>query len=452
MTRSSFEKAGFVLSVAVLAFLYGYATRWHGWFPNAVLEQASQKVTALTSAWTPNSALLRNRTYDRDGVRLEETEMMQPGLTLITSSWEASDGLTAGLRLIDKQGRTVHEWKVDRKQIFPDSALGIRGGAPTRRILNGSLLLPNGDVLVNVNYVGTVRLDACGRVQWISAEGNHHSVEQAADGTFWIPGTSQTLRTTSPAHPNGFPGFDDPVYLDWILRISEDGRLLDKINVLDLLYANDLERYISKVSQPQAGTDGPRKNDITHLNDVEPLPPALAEEYPLFETGDLLISLRNLHLVLVFDPESKKVKWHASAPLIQQHDPDFARDGWIGVFDNNEDFTARGTMLGGSRIVALQPHTDSVEVRFPTPQSAPLYTDVWGKWQQLENGNMLLTESSAGRVVEVAPRGRTVWEWVHEPYSDAKVPVATKAVRHDLTREAVATWPCSTIDTASTAN
>jgi hypothetical protein len=446
MRQATFEKIGFVISLMVLSFLYGFAARWHGWFPNTVLEQASQKITALSSTWSPESALLRARVYDREGVQIKDAQQIQPGLTVVTSSWTGEGGLKPEIRLLDKRGNVVHARRIDRGSLFPDSALGLRGGDPNRRILNGSYLLPNGDVLVNLEYIGTARLDACGRVQWTSVEGNHHSIAQAADGSFWIPGTSQRLRTSTPAHPDGIPGFDDPVYLDWILHISEQGELLDKINVIDLLYANGLERYISKVNQPQAGTGGPRKNDITHMNDVEPLPPSLAAEYPLFESGDLLMSLRNLHLILVVDPKSKEVKWHASAPFIQQHDADFVGDGWIGVFDNNEDFTKRGTMLGGSRIVTLQPHTDSMAVRFPTPRSESLYTDVWGKWQQLDNGNMLLTESSAGRVAEVTPNGRTVWEWVHAPYEESNVPAVTKAARHDLTREDIATWPCSSVD------
>ncbi|PSQ91209.1 MAG: hypothetical protein BRD30_03620, partial [Bacteroidetes bacterium QH_2_63_10] len=121
-------------------------------------------------------------------------------------------------------------------------------------------------------------------------------------------------------------------------------------------------------------------------------------------------------------------------------------DGWVGIFDNNMDFTKRGKMLGGSRIVAVQPRTDSVEVRFPTPRSDPFYTDATGKWQQLPNGNMLLTESKAGRVVEVAPSGRTVWEWVIPPYSESKVSRISQAVRHDLTPADVADWPCSSVD------
>jgi len=235
--------------------------------------------------------------------------------------------------------------------------------------------------------------------------------------------------------------------LDQIVHVSERGEVLDKINVLDVLYENGLERHIVKSMSPYPGDV---KDDPVHLNDIEPLDSSIAGEYPLFESGDLLISLRHPSLVLVFDPDSEEVKWHASEPWMHQHDPDFTGEGWIGVFDNNTDLAGRGEMLGGSRIVAVQPHTDSTMVQFPTDRSGPFYTSVRGKWQKLKGGNMLLTETNPGRVVEVAPDGRTVWEWIHEPHNDSQVPFVTKATRHDLTREDVASWSCSSVDSVST--
>jgi hypothetical protein len=282
-------------------------------------------------------------------------------------------------------------------------------------------------------------------------EGNHHSIARAEDGSFWTPGTSSETRRGTSQYPDGFPGIDEEIWIEQIVHVSEKGEVLQKINVLDILYRNDLQRYISKVDQPQAGTRGPLwKNDISHINDVEPLSSSLSREYPLFDAGDLLISLRNLHLVFVFDPESEKVKWHASDPFITQHDPDFIGDGWIGVFDNNEDFTKRGRMNGGSRIVALQSHTDSLRVLFPTQRSDHFYTKIRGKWQKLENGNMLLTEANAGRVVEVTPNGEAVWEWIHSPVSRSRVAPVTEGTYYDLTREDIASWSCSSLDSVST--
>jgi hypothetical protein len=82
-----------------------------------------------------------------------------------------------------------------------------------------------------------------------------------------------------------------------------------------------------------------------------------------------------------FDPESLDVKWHASDPFIAQHDPDFIGDGWIAVFDNQDDGTGRGSLLGGSRIVAVQPHTDSTKVLFPTEHSEPFTPPARDAWR-----------------------------------------------------------------------
>jgi hypothetical protein len=441
MSTPSFEKVAFALSVLVLVFLYGYSARQNGLFPDQIIRQVQQEASDV---WYRPS--LTTRVHERHGVRIEDTSAVQPGLTFINSLWEGEDGWYAGFQLINSEGETLHHWRVDRGALFPDSV--ERRGDPEHKILHGSHLFPNGDVVFNTEYVGTVRMDACGNIRWRLPEGNHHSITRAEDGTFWISGLADEPRTTSQQYPNGYPGLDEPVWIDEIHHVSADGTLLDRINVLDLLYANDLERYIVKAWQPQAGDSQPRKKDLTHLNDVEPLPPSMADEYPLFEAGDLVVSLRKPSLVFVVNPDTGTVKWHISDPLIMQHDPDFIGNGWIGIFDNNRNFTKRGRMLGGSRIVAVQPHTDSVEIRFPTPASDLLYTDTQGMWQQLPNGNMLLAEAKAGRILEVAPDGRTVWEWIIEPYSESKVSRISEMARHDLSRADVAAWPCSSVDSA----
>lgn len=289
---------------------------------------------------------------------------------------------------------------------------------------------------MNIEYSGTVRLDACGNVLWRLAAGSHHSISRPEDGTFWIPAVTPSPRIGSPQYPDGHPGMVGPVYQDLILQIAEDGTVLDTINVLDVLYKNGLERHLA---------DEEQQNDIdpTHLNDVEPLPTSLADQYPLFETGDLAVSLRDLDLVFVMDPRSERIRWHSSKTFIKQHDPDFIGNGWITVFDNRSDGTARGTMLGGSRIVAIQPHTDSMKVLFPTSESDPFYTYQRGDSQMLANGNLLLTESETGRVIEVDSDGRTLWEWITEPHGDSQVPSVSESMRVDTSREDVTDWPCS---------
>lgn len=445
MTSSrSFTKVWFVLSIAVLSFGYGFASHAWGLFPKSYIDRAWQQFYSLTLEQGGLNVFTGTPRYARQGVLNAWPEAIQPGLTLISSAWKGPDGWGPELRLIDRNGEVLHRWRVDRESLF-EEGFTPRGTA-SKADVNGAYLLQDGDIVINVEYRGMARLNSCGSIQWTLSEGNHHSIARADDGSFWVPGVSQEAQSKTDRYPNGFPGLKGKkIWVDRILHVSQDGRVLEEIDVPTLLYENGLERYIPKVLGGPLPDPQSLDTDITHLNDAEPLSAAMADEYPLFKAGDIVASLRSLSLVFVFDPETLKVKWHSSDPFIYQHDPDFIGDGWIGVFDNNYDFT-NGRMLGGSRIVAVQPHTDSVEVRFPTPQSDPLYTETQGRWQLLANGNMLLSESMAGRAVEVSPSGETVWEWIHRPMSESKIPRVTKASRHDLSREKVASWPCSLVN------
>ena len=396
----------------------------------------------LTGEPEPEPLWIDSLVYDRSGPRTVDSAAVEPALTLLTSAWEFSDGWSPGFRLIDRDGEVLHQWAVPPEEIFADTVSRNQADL-AHEYVHGSYLFPNGDVLVNVEYVGTARLNSCGEVLWQNSRFNfHHSLARAEDGSFWVPGVKRDRPAESERYPGGYEGLTGPIHHSLIVNLSESGEVLRTINVLDLLYENGLERHIphSLYHRDQGLLHG---RDVLHLNDVEPLPDSLADEYPLFAGGDLAVSLKFLNLVFVVDPDSGAIKWHASHPFSHQHDPDFVGDGWIGVFDNNVDGTERGTMLGGSRLVYVQPHTDSTDVRFPTPESDPFYTSYQGKWERLGNGRYLLSETRTGRVVEVTESGRSVWEWIQEPVDSTSVAKVTRATRVRLDSTQVASWPCS---------
>ena len=448
---SYFAKVWFVFSLTVLAFGYGFAS--HAWelFPKGYVERAWRQGYWLVqdrSVQDQNPAITFNTPrYDRHGTRIPKPEQVQPGLTLITSSWEGPDGWNPALRLFDSQGEMVHEWRLDREKVFQGES--FKRIDPRRQYIHGSYFLTGGDLVANLTRAGMVKLDACSNILWELKEKTHHSIARKKDGSFWVPRNNLKEVPSNDQYPGGFPGLEEKkITTRQIINVSKRGKILERIRVLNIIYRSRLKRYIPK---SLGSVKDSLLADLTHLNDVEPLDPSMSDEYPLFQAGDLLVSLRNLDLVFVFNPTTKEVKWHSSDPFIFQHDPDFIGDGWIGVFDNNYDLSG-GELLGGSRIVALQPHTDSVEVKFPTERSEPFYTRVAGKWQLLDNGNLLLAESTQGRVVEVNPSGETVWEWIHEPIDSSAVPGVSKATRLDLTREEVASWPCSSVDSVGSSS
>jgi hypothetical protein len=416
----------FVAALLIAAFLFGYAAHRQRWFPAPVIERALAQAGAL---WARPHHLFPI-VHRRSGARVVERTAMAPGLTLLTSYWRELDW-RPGIKLIDADGRTLHLWPVDVDAIWPEPD-------PERGdYVHGTHLFADGDVLFNVEHAGVVRMDACGKPRWRSDIVTHHSISAAADGTFWLSG-NRTWRDDDAgrAYLARFPGLRPPLYDGQVFQIQGDGTVLREISMLETLYANGLERYLAKTGRR-------RKGDLIHLNDVEALSPAQAAEYPSFAAGDIVVSLKFLHLVLVMDPVSGVVKWHDGDSFIEQHDPDFIGAGWIGVYDNNSDFTPRGAMLGGSRILAVRPHTGERRLLFPGARAEPFYTEAGGKWQLLENGNMLLSEARAGRVVEVAADGRTVWDWVNEAHDEKTVPEVLEATRYAFDPATVAAWPCA---------
>lgn len=430
LTRNKFEIGGFVLASMVLAFLYGFASHGFDLFPSDILESASRQARVVWSQapWTP-PRYTTQRVYNQKGVRVQDRQRVQPGATLIASGWQDFDW-KPGLKLISSDGRTLHEWKVDPQEVFSDTS--FPASRPPNAV-HGSYLFPTGDVLVNIARWGLARLDACGNVRWRLAKGNHHSITRTDGGPFWVP----SLIYPSDSLYGNYSGINSPTPQNGIMKVRSNGEVIKEINILSIIYENQYERYIVKSDRLDVNSD------LTHLNDVEPLPDSIASEYPLFGSGDLLVSLPRLSLVFVFDPSTRNILWGTTDHFISQHDPDFVGDGWIGIFDNNTDGTKRGQLLGGSRIVAVRPHTGANRVLFPTDRSDDFYTSVQGKWQKLRNGNLLLTESQAGRVVEVAPDGRTVWEWIARPYNESRIPEVTEGTRYSLTPSQIQSWPCS---------
>jgi hypothetical protein len=161
-----------------------------------------------------------------------------------------------------------------------------------------------------------------------------------------------------------------------------------------------------------AELDVPLDGDFTHINDIEVLEPEQAALFPMFAAGDVLVSLRNLNLLLVLDRGDMTIKWSMVGPFLRQHDPDFTARGTISVFDNRRD-AAAGATFGGSRILEIDPQTREVQVRYEGTEQEPFFTETMGEQQYLPNGNVLITESEAGRVFEVTPTGKTVWSYVN---------------------------------------
>ncbi|NHZ85325.1 MAG: hypothetical protein GWP19_05535 [Planctomycetia bacterium] len=353
--------------------------------------------------------------HSGNGVTINSPKKTFAGNTLITSMWQD----TSGFKLIDMVGTEIYNWRVSYNDIWPLPDSTENQITDWDVDIHGSVIYPNGDIVFNFNGKGLVKIDRNSNILWKLKGDYHHSVFKDESGNLWVPG-----RETSNSPAIRYPLLKPPYYEDYICIISPEGEILKRMSLLDIFYKSGMESLLFA-----DGTFTTEKvaNDITHLNDIDVLESELANQYPQFEAGDIMVSMRHLNLIVIIDSDTYKIKWSNIGPYIRQHDPDFTPNGDILIFDNRTDDSG-GEILGGSRILKIDPITRNVNVAYQGDLENRFYTNLAGKQQLLPNGNILITEYDGGRVFEVTENGKVVWTFINR-YDDDEVYAITDAIR-----------------------
>lgn len=337
-------------------------------------------------------------------------------------------------RLIRRDGSVVRKWSLDYLEHFPDTGERACERASSLDVdVHGAHLTPRGELVFNYEYCGAVKLDRCGGVIWELAKPTHHSVVPAMSGGYWLVGQYQW---PGDEQPDRFPPFStaaqgQTILEDTILKIGEDGEVLQEVSIPELMRENSLEALLTATGD-DIRLDTVNRAELVHANKVAELPSEIADAFPLFAAGDLVISMRDLNLVIVVDPAAKTVKWRQTGPWLRQHDPEFRPDGRISIFNNNVYRTAYDnyhTVLDTpftTNIIAIDPATRETEVLFGEKPGQEMLAVIRGQHELLEDDGMLITEFDAGRVLEVDADGEILWEYVNA-YDDDFVGEVTNA-------------------------
>ena len=376
------SKIIFLFSVAFLAYFTGMLTGAFQLPPYRLVSSSVREVIDFGVHWQNDLGIeptrhLMSGQGSRRGWNIVDSGRMSKGLRLIAGLTPNHEALY-GVRLYDQEGNELHYWPVHYDRLDPD------GRSPNNIILNGFSVFEDGSLAINFNLGGTLaKLDACGDTIWKLDGGFHHVVNRSFDGSIWA-WKVYSLAQIDPA----------------------DGAIMREIRLFeDVILAND-QMGIFGILKSDEPNPTQFRFDPFHPNDVEILGPDIAGAFDQFEAGDILISLRTPNLVAVIDADTFKVKWWQHGPWHRQHDPDFQPDGTITVFDNRLD-------LGQSQLIRIDPDTHHWSVVFRGSDEMPFYTRIAGQHQILENGNLLLTASRSGRVLELSPDGELLWEFAN---------------------------------------
>ena len=411
--RDRLEKILFVSGVLVIVWVYGVAAHMHGLFPEPQLMRLYDLCKNAIWQMMEDSGLRHAWYYTKSAdpswhVRIPHPGEVSPGYLLVSGIKEDKELM---MKIIDNQGTVVHEWNIDWFKLWPEPQHLPADVIPQHKPgshIHGIAFLPNGDLLFNFERLGLIRLGYCGEVRWRLPRSTHHSVQPDDNGNFWVPGRNYLEK---PNRLDKFRNFTNG-YIPVLLEVSADGEVKSEIPVYDLLIDNGLGGLLYMSTLNNWGTR--ISGDLLHLNDIEPFPEGM--EGGVFQPGDVMFSLRNINAIIVFNRHTRKIKYLSIGEVLRQHDPDFFDGNTISVFDNNNLSAAtdeRPKIEEGlsSRIVMLDARSGERTVYYEGTEEEPFFTSIMGEHQWLDNGNLLITESRAGRAFEINPAKQIVWEY-----------------------------------------
>ncbi|SDJ36037.1 arylsulfotransferase family protein [Aliiruegeria lutimaris] len=391
------------VSVTVIAgsFLYGVYGYRNAWPPVPAVIKLHNTVREVIS---PSDSILETTTAPLpEPVATLLPDALEPGLVAMAAGL---DERIAEVRVIDRAGNLIHTYATNWTEIWPDG----EGDFPRRPVqdmyLHGVGFLPDGSLVANFDHQSTFRMDVCGEILWKLENLGHHSIHIDKDSTIWVPAEIRPSEAPMP-----YP-LHQPQVLNWTLeKISPDGEILKTVPILELLMKAGYEGllFMSDLNNLALPVTG----DTLHLNDVEVFPEGM--DSTLFAPGDVMLSLRNIHTIIVFDADLERVKFVSSGRVMRHHDPDFAGGNRISIFDNRSFTKSDGLETAASRIVEIDAATGELSVLIDgADPEVGFYTEIMGMHQRLPGGNILVTSAGEGRVLEYTADGKLAWRFQNQ--------------------------------------
>ena len=441
-----------IFLLCVVCFWWGFSAGVYEIYPGAKIKQICDELAAFVRGGESNEKSIGEKLANDMGIRpdrvlvnasLDENRVYLPlkieglkkrrslplvfadgknafpsGYLLIWGAFDFEKNIHGAI-LLDENLRVVHRWIPDEDAFIAEvhaynEKMAQEGREeieliPTQLTFpQGLAVFPDGSLMFNDSDPGNgmQKIDYSSNVLWIKLGSFSHILSKENRGSsIW------TMESFSRLHK-----------IDTASGVS-----LKLIKVQDIMSANS---DCTLLSVKRNLFHGEWYFDPWHFNDIEPLPVEYKSAFPQFNPGDLLLSTRSLHAIMIVDPDTLKIKWWRAGAFIQQHDPDLQKNGLITVYDNNTHDKYRiGHYLGRnrySRIVNINTDNYETEVLYDGAIDQ-FYSEIRGKHQLLPNGNILITSPMQGRVFIVDGDGKTVFE-MFNMYDNKKALLVSEAI------------------------
>lgn len=313
-----------------------------------------------------------------------------------------SSGHAPTVYLIGMEGEVLHAWTTSFDEVWPQSVPYPISGI-SKEYIRRAYLYPNGDLLCLFEYIGLVKLDKDSRILWSCAGRTHHDLKVAANGEIYTLGRKRREIQEYP----GAAFKVDYLFDDLIVILSPEGEELKTISILDAFHRSEYAGYLNFIGD---------RIDVFHANSIHlienPPPPTEA----MFQAGDILISMRNIHTIAVIDGREGTVKWALTGKWRAQHQAELLGDGSILLFDNQGANLRSFFEFNRSKVIEIEPFTQQIVWEYRDDE---FFSEKLGYNQRLPNGNTLITESHQGHIFEVTPEKEVVWSY-YNPHRAGK--------------------------------
>lgn len=393
------RKSGSSTALLVFAVLFG-AVGWHESSRETFHDWVAAAQFGLGGLGDIN--LDRHTRLERfpasaSGVVVHDPERAFEGYNIELSSMEHS------ARLLDMKGEEIHRWELDRTAITRAYAAagkpftGDARGPYWRRVKplpDGSLLVVMENHRTTPYGVTLMKLDWNSNIVWAQPDFYHHSVDVAPDGRIIT-----LYQEISDQPPSFAPEAKVPFLDEGVAILAADGQELDRIAIAAAFEGTPFASHLKRVAD---NVDG---GDPYHMNTANYVTASQALALPFANEGDILVCIRNLDMIALLDPVTRKITWAASGNWVRPHEPLLTDRGTILIYDNS------GGENGTSRVVEWDPLAQNFRWIADRANGLRLLSPIYGAIDELPNGNRLVSSSLDARALEFDRSGKLVWEW-----------------------------------------
>ena len=308
------------------------------------------------------------------GVTIYEPELCDPCCRLYSSrdSEEA--------HLIRPDGTEVHAWAY-----------------PQGLTWHYAEMQPDGNLVAVAKDRMILELDWESRLVWKFETNAHHDFARRDNGNTYVVSGRPDARCDA-------LDASRPIYLDNILEVTPDNETVWEWRAEE--HIDELRQMVDLIlPMPRAFPDWP------HVNTCEILPESPASEKDSnFSAGNLLLCGRHIDTIWVVEPNSGDIIWAwGPGELLGPHMPTMLPNGHLLIYDNGHNVSR--TIRGYTRIIELDPIAG--EIVWSYQHWGSFFSPSRGSSEKLPNGNVYIAESDSGRLFEVTPEGRVVWEFLN---------------------------------------